>query len=59
MEDKNILQLQVNEEAQIFSSFLFLLFFLSLLIFVIIHALYDSFVSIDLCGVNVIMKKLF
>jgi len=58
MEDKNILQFQVNEEAQIFSSFLFLLFLLSLLIFVIIDAFYDSFVSIDLCGVNVIMKKL-
>jgi hypothetical protein len=48
----------VNEEAQVFSSFLLLLFLLSLLIFVIIDAPYDFFVSIDFCGVNVIMKKL-
>jgi hypothetical protein len=57
MEEKSILQLQVNEEAQVFSSFLFLLFLLFLLIFVIIDVPYDSFVSIDFCGVNVIMKN--
>jgi hypothetical protein len=58
MEKKSILQLQGNEEAQVFSSFLFLLFLFLLLIFVIIDAPYDSFVSIDFCGVNVIMKNL-